>query len=56
MILFSAVNNKPAKYYEFPSGYSTRFQTERYIIPELMFNPKLIRKAESAVTLMTLFY
>lgn len=46
LIYSSAVNNKPAKYFEFPSGFSTRFQVERYAIPEVMFNPKYIRKAE----------
>ncbi len=44
----NAINGRPAKPYEFPSGFNTFFRAERYYIPELMFNPRLSGSAEFA--------
>ncbi|KAI9282209.1 actin family [Sporodiniella umbellata] len=34
---------RPQKPFEFPDGYNNAFGSERYRIPEIMFNPNLVR-------------
>ena len=36
-----AVNNIPTVHYEFPNGYNQAFGSERFRIPEGLFDPRL---------------
>jgi actin-like protein 6A len=40
----------PTKCYEFPDGYNRTFGTERFRIPELLFNPKTSLRNQKTIT------
>ena len=40
----SDLSVKPLKFYEFPTGFNSSFSAERFKIPEIIFNPKLVNE------------
>ncbi|KAH6940518.1 hypothetical protein HPB50_000539 [Hyalomma asiaticum] len=44
------VDNMPTVHYEFPNGYNQDFGSERFLIPESLFDPSTIKASRLALT------
>lgn len=52
--MFRELALRPARYYEFPSGYNHGFLAERFRIPEALFQPKEYAASASFLSLSEL--